>query len=278
MKKFIYKPREAWSIHENAHESIVDKHDFELAQELMAMDTRTGQNKTCLHLFSGFLLCGLCSQPMTAKTTTKKNGKKYINYICSTHKKTGECQNNNISELSLNKLVLSAIKQQVKCFTISDKVADGLTHAALRSRKQASIESMIERNLQSIKDNSDYLVKSYEHFADEVISESEYQMFKKSFNSQIETAEGNIAALKGELSRLEDDTTAKRLIERFLEHGNIEEINRRIVAGLIKSINVNTNKDVAVNFRYSHYYGISSDFGLVTEIPSEPYETEKAVV
>jgi len=284
MKNFTYKPREMWSVHENAHEPIINELDFALVQELMAMDTRTGASKTLLHLFSGFAVCGLCGQPMTVKTTTKttkKSGKtnKYVNYICSTHKKTGQCQNNNVSELSLNKLVLAAIRSQVKHFTSPDEVVNGLTATALRGRKQASIESMIERNLQTIQENSDYLVKSYLHFDGGVISETEYQMFKKSFNSQIETAEGNIAALKNELSRLEDDTTAKRLIERFLEHGNIEELNRRVVAGLIKSVVINTNKDVSVNFRYANLdlpYDTPAE--ILSEIPTEMQYAEGLVI
>ena len=267
MKNFTYKPRELWSVHENAHEPIINELDFTLVQELMAMDTRTGASKVLLHLFSGFAVCGLCEQPMTVKTTTKKSGKKYVNYICSTHKKTGQCQNNNISEMSLNKLVLAAIRSQVEHFTSPDEVVGGLTTAALRGRKQASIENMIERNLQTIEENNDYLVKSFRHFSDGIISESEYQMFRKSFNGQIGIAEENITALKNELNRLEDDTTAKRLIERFLEHGNIEELNRRVVAGLVKSVVVNNNKDVAVNFRYANF-----------DLPYETPHMEKAVV
>ena len=284
MKNLTYKPRELWTIHENAHEPIINELDFTIVQELMAMDTRTGANKDFLHLFSGFAVCGLCNQPMTVKTTTKttkKSGKtsKYINYICSTHKKTGTCQNNNISELSLNKMVLFAIQSQVEQFTNPDELVNGLTATALRGRKQASIESMIERNKQTIQENSDYLVKSYLHFDSGVISEAEYQMFKKSFNLQIETAEGNIAALKNELSRLEDDTTAKRLIERFLEHGNIEELNRRVIAGLVKSVVVNSNKDVAVNFRYANFdlpYDTRTAFS--DELSTQSHATEGMVI
>jgi len=286
MKNFTYKPRELWTIHENAHEPIINELDFVIVQELMAMDTRTGVSKDILHLFSGFAVCGLCGQPMTVKTTTKKVGKKnrtgnganqveqdvrkYVNYICSTHKKTGTCQNNNVSELALGKLVLNSIQSQVQQFENPDEVVNGLTATALRGRKQASIESMIERNIQTIKENNDYLVKSYLHFDSGVISEAEYQMFKKSFNLQIETAEGNIAALRNELSRLEDDTTAKLLIDRFLEHGNVAELNRRVIAGLVKSVVVYSNKDVAVNFRYANFdlpHGAYSEFSDKSSIP-----------
>ena len=251
MKKYQYKPREAWNVIENAHEPVVDELDFELVQELMAMDTRTAGGSDRLHLFSGFVVCGLCGQPMTEKKTTKKNGKTYINYICSTHKKTGKCRNNNISEIALVNSVLLAVRQQIGIFLRPNELAGNLAADALRGRKQASIEGMIERNLQAVKASGEYLVKSYEHFVDGVISESEYQMFKRSFSSQIQTAENNIVALRDELSRIDDDTQAKKLIARFLEHENITELNRRIVAGLIKAIVINGNKDICVNFRYA---------------------------
>jgi len=258
MKKFIYKPRELWTVHENAHEAIINKLDFLIVQELMAMDTRTGANIDYLHLFSGFAICGLCERPMTVKTTTKTTKKsnktsRYVNYICSTHKNTGRCQNNNISELLLNKLVLFVIQSHVEHFINPYEVVSGFTKTDLRGRKQASIENMIERNKQTIQENSDYLVKSYLHFDSGVISEAEYQMFKKNFNIQIETAKGNIVALKNELIGLEDNTTAKRLIKQFSEHGNIKELNRRVIAALVKSVVVNSNKDVLVNFRYANF-------------------------
>lgn len=252
MNRFTYKSREDWSVHDHNHEPIINELDFDLVQELMAMDTRTGNYRDCLHLFSGFILCGLCHQPMTVKTTSKCNGKKYVNYICSTHKKTGTCQNNNVSELMLSTVVLTAIRQQVAFLSTPEDVVGELTTATLCGRKQASIETMIERHLQTIQENNDYLVKSYEHFAGNVISEAEYHMFKKTFNGQIETAEGNIAALKHELGRLADDTTGKKLIERFLTHGNIEELNRRIAVGLIKSVVITNKHDIAVNFRYAN--------------------------
>ena len=250
VKKFHYKPREQWSVRENAHEPIIGALDFELVQELMAMDTRTPQGGGQLHMFSGFIVCGLCGQPMTAKTTIKRNGRTYINYICSTHKKTGECRNNNVSEMRLSSLVLIAIRQQVAGFTQAGEVTDGAAAAALRSRKQAGIEGMIERNMRVIRDNGDYLVKSYEHFADGILTEAEYNTFKKSFNGQIRAAEDNIAALRGELNRLEDDTNARLLIDRFTEFGNITELNRRVVAGLIKSVTVSGGNDISVQFRY----------------------------
>ena len=269
MKQCHYKPRDSWDIHENDHEPIIDELDFELVQELMAMDTRVAQGSERLHLFSGFIACGMCGQPMTAKTTVKKSGKEYVNYICSTHKKTGGCQNNNVSELSLSKLILLTIQQQVAYLMSPGDAAADIAATALRGRKQAAIESMIERNYQAIKENGGYLVASYKHFTDGIISEDEYQMFKRNFNDHIQAAESSIAVLRDEMSRLEDGTNAKKLVGRFLEHGNITELDRRIVAGLVKSITVNSSKDISISFRYDMgldtAYGVAGNGCTVTE-------------
>ena len=266
MKKYHYKPRESWIVHEDAHENIIDKLDFELVQELLAMDTRIAEGSKTLHLFSGFIVCGECGQPMTVKTV-KKNGRSYVNYICSTHKKTGDCINNNISELELRKVVLLIIRSQIAFLMLPGEAAAGITATVLRGRKQAAIESMIDRNIRIIKDNGEYLVTSYKHLVDGIISEDEYRLFKENFNNQIQIAETGIGNLQKELSRLEDDVIAKKMIERFLEHSNITELDRRVVAGLIKSITIDAKKDIHVMFRYENGFSENtSEF--------EPYSTD----
>jgi len=75
MKMFYYKSRETWNICKNTHESVIDELDFELVQELMNMDTRISKNSERLYLFSGFIICGLCGQSMTVKTTKKRTVK-----------------------------------------------------------------------------------------------------------------------------------------------------------------------------------------------------------
>jgi DNA invertase Pin-like site-specific DNA recombinase len=97
MTKFYYKPREEWSVHEDNHEAIISPWEFELAQELMGMDTRVTPDSGATSLFSGFVVCWYCGRPMVVKTTKKPSGAVYVNYVCSTHKKYGTCRNNNVS-------------------------------------------------------------------------------------------------------------------------------------------------------------------------------------
>jgi DNA invertase Pin-like site-specific DNA recombinase len=249
MKKLYYKPREDWSVHENNHEPIIDPLDFEVVQELMAMDTRIMPGSGMINTFSGIVLCAHCGRPMTVKTFKKPSGKSYVYYICSTHKKYGTCQNNSVSALAIEQFTLMSIQQQVARLIGADGITGSESLANFKSRKQAAVESMIERNMQTVRENRDLLVKSYEHFVEGIITDAEYQMFRAAFNSNASEAENNIAALREELNLIGDDKRGMELVERFKEYGNITELNRRTVVTLIKSITVYGGKEFGITFR-----------------------------
>lgn len=104
--------------------------------------------------------------------------------------------------------------------------------------------------MQTIKVYSEFLVKSYEEFIADVISEAEYLLFKKIFTTHILTSENNITNYQEELRRLDNDIYVTRFIERILEYKNTVELNRVVVVKLIKSIIVSSSDDININFRY----------------------------
>ena len=250
MKKVFYQPKEAWSIHEDNHEPIVNKYDFELVQELLAKDTRVSVDTGQLHLFSGIAVCGLCGQPMTVKTTKKGNGRVYVYYVCSTYKRYKRCQKISINNDSVEKYTLLAISKQIEGLLSADEITANIGLDELKSRKKAAIEGMIEKLLKSMQEYNGYLVKSYAHLVDGVISQSEYELFRNDFRRKIDDAEKHIAHLQAEIVRIEDDARSRELIERFKSYGNITELNRRIVVGFIHSIVVYGSKEIEIRFRY----------------------------
>lgn len=249
MKKFFYKPQEDWIIHDNDHEPIVAVSEFNLVQELMEKDTRISTGAEQLQMFSGFIVCGCCGQPMIVKTMKKKD-KNYVYFICSTHKKYGSCKNNNISSKAIAGFVLISIRQQIASLLSAEAMTSDLGVDTLQSRRLLAIENMIENNLRIIRENKNYLVKSYEHYVDSVISEAEYIMFKTNFNNRIEAAEDTISSLRREINQLNDTVHNMELIEKFRKHENITELNRSIVANFIESIVVFGSKDFEIRYRY----------------------------
>ncbi len=250
VKKVFYKPREAWSVHENDHEPIITAHDFELVRELMGKDTRTPPGAETLHLFAGFMVCGNCGEPMTVKTVTKASGKSYVNYICTTHKKHGTCGNNNISGLAVERYALASIQRQIAALSDAASAAFDGDINTLQGRKRLAIEGMIDRAAQSINEHQEYLVQALKHFMDGVIDEAEYVMFRDGFRRKIESAESNMANLRRDLESISDDTRAREIVEHFRAHGNITALDRRAVASLIDSIIVYDSKNIEIRLRY----------------------------
>jgi len=251
MTKYYYKPREEWNVHEDNHEPIIDIWTFETVQELMAMDTRITPDTNAINIFSGFVVCGYCGRPMIVKTIKKSNGASYANYICSTHKKYGTCQNNNVSVKAIEKAALLTVQSHVDMLLNTNKLFDGIDEAELKTRKQAAINGMIERNLQAVRENRDLLVKTLEYMVSGVITEDEYHIFKAAFDTKITEAGNNIAMLRKESESLADSKRVSEHIERFKKYGNINELNRRIIVTLLKSIVINENKDIYINLRYT---------------------------
>jgi len=217
-------------------------------------------------VFSGLIFCGACNQPMTVKTT-KKNGKSYINYICSTHKRYGTCKNNNVSGKTVEQFALLNIRNHIAGLLSAEQLSSGgLGLDELKSRKKAVIEDMIGKALHSIQEYNDYLVKSCAHMLDGIITESEYKIFRDDFRRQIEDAEKSIIYLRGEIDRLADDQKTHELVEHFKTHGNITEIDRRAAVRLVHSIIVHNGKeDLEIILRYASGLEIMPEYAVATE-------------
>jgi polyhydroxyalkanoate synthesis regulator phasin len=132
----------------------------------------------------------------------------------------------------------------------AQELSGGVGLDELKNRKKAAIEGMIEKSLHSIQEYNEYLVKSLAHMLDGVITQDEYKLFRDDFVRKIEDAEKSIAHLQIEMECLADDAKTLELVERFKEHGNITELDRRAVVGMIHTIIVHDSKDLEVVFRY----------------------------
>ena len=272
VKKYFYQPEAAWSVHENNHEPIVSRNDFDLVQELLAKDTRVSADVGQLHLFSGVVVCGLCSQPMTVKTTRKSNGSAYVYYVCSTHKRYKSCKNISINSENVGKHTLTTICKQIEGFLSTDEITANIGLGELKARKKSAIKDMIEKLQASMQEYNEYLIKSCTHMMDGVISQNEYELFRNDFRRKIDDAEKHIVHLQSEILRLEDDARGRELIEHFKSYGNITELNRRIVVEFIHSIIIYNSNEMEIRFRYESAFSDNSEFTGVTPA------YEKAVV
>ena len=130
--------------------AIIDKATFDAVQIALARNIKQSQKRT--YIFSGLLICSECGRRLsgTWHTTTRK-GKQYhhILYRCAGHfAPVPKCsQGRTISESSVEKSVLSAVKSEVDRITIeqSKPRQNGV------KRVTAAKEKVIARKLERLK-------------------------------------------------------------------------------------------------------------------------------
>lgn len=104
--------KEKHIVHENHHEPIISKEDFELAQRILKNrienNARGNKKGNQINLFTGFLKCGDCNGGFMK--INKKND--IPSYICSNYHHYGSklCQRHKITEEQLKEIILDKLK------------------------------------------------------------------------------------------------------------------------------------------------------------------------
>ena len=255
IKDLIDKPESEWTRTENAHEAIVPKRDFDLAQRIIRLDTRTAPGGDKVYIFSGILICGCCGARMTRKSVPNKNGGKYHYYYCPTTKKRGCEDAAQVKETELAECVLESVKAHIAYVTSLESVlagSDGQKAAAALAKQH---ETQIAENERQLDQIGGFKSSLYENMINGVLSKEDFKALKTKYTDDeqrlrdailtLRQEQGDVLAGKGE--RL-------RWIEHFKRFEGLTEIDRRTVANLIQNIRVVSKTELAITFNYQSEY------------------------
>ena len=114
--KNIDVPSEEWTIVPNHHKALVSEEDFEKIQDKMySRDLRVQKNGE-YDLFAGHIMCADCGN-----TLTKRKGKLYDYYYCTSYIKQKECSKHCCQIKKLKEIVLETINKQIEMVFNVDK-------------------------------------------------------------------------------------------------------------------------------------------------------------
>ena len=105
-KKEIDVSKEDWIVIQNAHEPIISKSIYLLANKMLLRDVKQSKDKPCI--LSGMLYCKDCGSPMVRRKVKAKDGYN-IFYICSEYNNTGDCSRHSIKEEYIIKATIHAL-------------------------------------------------------------------------------------------------------------------------------------------------------------------------
>ena len=254
IKDVIDKPESEWKRTENAHEAIISPRDFDLARRIMQLDTRTAPGGDKVYLFSGVLICGCCGGRMTRKTNRYK-GQVYNYYYCPTGKKQGCSGAGMLREQDLIQCVLESIKGHIagvasleSVLTVSDgrKAAQALAH---------QLGHQIEDNERQLTKISNFKSSLYENMVSGLLSKDDYKTLKAKYTADETRLREAIAALEIERNNALDGKAERlRWMEHFRKFQGLEELDRRTMVNLVRSIRVLSKTELDITFNYQAEY------------------------
>lgn len=241
---------EKWIRVPDMHEAIVPQELFDCVQDLMERDTRTAPENENVSLFSGMLRCGDCGQNMVRRAT-KKKGKRYFYYHCSTHKRGEGCTSHNISEIKLRESVLESINKQIDLLIEAEALMDEI---GSQPQKRIGVKTLDDQLAALHKEEERYKdlkAKLYQDMQEHVVSREEYTQISQRFTRKINEARHSMEEVERKRKRLLSGERRKRpWIEDFKSYQNLKEFDREVIATLIRSITVNGNGFITIDFRY----------------------------
>lgn len=115
------KKESEWIFIDDHHPAIITKEQYDRVENLLYQNRRSNKDSTKtymrknIHIFAGLLECGCCGKQMQATLDReRKDGYRPSIYLCSNKRKTGDCTNKYISDITVGPFVLNYISNIIK--------------------------------------------------------------------------------------------------------------------------------------------------------------------
>ncbi|ACV61143.1 Resolvase domain protein [Desulfofarcimen acetoxidans DSM 771] len=245
-----------WVVVPDAHEPLVSREIFDLANQIRKKRHLSGEGRkktktTCLHLFSGFLICGGCGSPhIFRKKTNRPSG-----YICGLYNRYGRtaCTSHHIREEDLRGLILQDILRVSKGVDFHHKLKE-------EYRKDFSVKGSIEE-LNTLSNRLEKCRRqqktAYLDRLRGIISEDLFLSANSLLDKEKDLLAGKIERLKTLSMQNEESASAYELIIESLKSDNLtkNDIDRSFLERFVKKIIV-FERDEKVNRNVRDKYGL----------------------
>ena len=216
--------------------------------------TRTSPKSDKVYLFSGILICGCCGCRMTRKTNRYKD-KEYHYYYCPTGKKNGCTSSVMLKETDLIECVQDSLKGHIENVASLDALLSSISQERINRELVQEYTAQIKANERQRAQIEGFKTKLYENLVSGILTKEEYLSYKRKYNADIELLQKAIDEWEERLTDvLENRSERNRWINHFMQFSTMEEIDRRAVMQLIRSIRVIGKDELHIEFNYQDEY------------------------
>ncbi len=229
-------PKDDWIIIENAHEPIISKSIFELANKMVFRDVK--QSKDKLDVLSCMLYCKDCGSSMIRRKVKSKDGYN-IFYICSEYKKYGKCSRHSIKREYVIEATIHALNEYLSKYNELLKKVSKLDV----SKFELNVDF---ESLNSEKRKYEFLRQSlYMDLEEGLIKNDEFERFRKKYFMKIREIEEQIITKQKIVEDLKVSISKKsNFVSEIVPNIENKELNRLSLISFIDYIKIGENETI----------------------------------
>ena len=252
-KKRLCVLPEDYTVIRNVHEPIVAPEDFEVVQKLITSRRKSNKQNQFDNIFAGLIKCEDCGYAMTlskAHRTPREDIIDNYGYMCNNYKSFGKkiCTSHWIEARTLYEAVLEDIRKHAQeALTDDTELIERLLKQAgtTKSHVNKATKKILKEKRARLAEVDKLFAKLYEDRISGSISERNYQMMTKKFETEQVELENAIKGLQGKCE--EDDLkvdNAENFTRMIKEYAGIDTLNATLLNRLIEKITIGEPKTV----------------------------------
>lgn len=180
-------PENKWIVHENTHEPLVPRRDYEemiskkkISQREFAKKLKASVDKReQYHVdFANMIYCAECNRKMIPRRTCYKLGERYthVQYECTARRKTDKACHNVVGNDFLRSFVMDQVKIYIRLLIDKAEVIKGLKESENGKDLKLSIDKKILAYGVKLDEAKENQAKVYEDFKNGLINEEDFKL------------------------------------------------------------------------------------------------------
>ena len=258
--------REQWVVVENTHEPIISQQDFDAVAEMLRASTEKFYKNygkyeylpDTENVLKGFVYCKNCGWALKRMRNLSYN-RDYVThtYICRCcgGVQTEETGRKQIKETELLETISFVVRRQIELCADMEIIIErvGALDSNLQSQQRRETEIALHKNEISRIDNR--LKALYMDKCDGLFDEMEYVRMRQSYEQSREALIARLTELTAEQEHLSAIAIANnQYTSAFRPFYGEKALTREMLTALVKRIDVTSNKQVEIIFRYKDEY------------------------
>lgn len=241
-KKEIDVSKEDWIVIQNAHEPIISKSIYLLANKMLLRDVKQSKDKPCI--LSGMLYCKDCGSPMVRRKVKAKDGYN-IYYICSEYNNTGDCSRHSVKEEYIIKATIHALNDYLSKYNELIEKVSAIDVSKLTLKVDFDSLNAEKKKYERLRQSL------YMDLEEELITTEEFDRFRKNYLLKIKEIEKQIITKQNIVEELKAKINDKgSLVSDIVPNIDSNNLNRLSLVSFVDRIEI--GEDGAINFVFNN--------------------------